>query len=99
MVKMRVDVELNKYELAALFWDGMNGRYSESSLHTYVSKLPQFSSGVAKSLIRDAVARYGQDSVCCGPGHPWTDSQERWCLTQVTRIFEFEGKRKALEAP
>lgn len=88
LVTIRATVELNKWQLAALLWDGMNERYSEESIKAYVTKGLQLSGIVVKDCVRTAVARWGEDSVQCGPSHEQTSAESDWCLAQVQRVFK-----------
>lgn len=89
LVTIRATVELNKWQLAALLWDGMHERYSEESIKDHVAKGLQLSGVIVKDCIRTAVARWGEDSVQCGPSHEQTEAENAWCSAQVSRVFKF----------
>lgn len=83
-VRLRVEVNLNESQLAALLYDALKEE-GDVSPRTFVS----LSLGRIRDLVRSRLARHGEDSVNCGPQDPegYDEMTEKRCVSAVRRAF------------
>lgn len=83
-VRLRVEVLLNESQLAALLYDALKEE-GEVSPRTFVS----LSLARIRELVRSRLARYGENSVDCGPQNSegYDEITGKRCISAVRRAF------------